>query len=141
MPRSGSAWLANFLSSGDCLCYHEPMVYAPEAPGYRVVGGVDTGAALFLPQILAVVPDLRIYALTRDDAPERCAALGLPWLGWPGLDVVTFRYEEMFHVKQLQRIWWELNGHGFDERRAEQLIELNVQRDLDRLRARIQERL
>ncbi|HMU15833.1 MAG TPA: hypothetical protein PKC95_00180 [Thauera aminoaromatica] len=141
-PRSGSAWLANFLSSGDCLCVHEPLAHSPRAEGYRVVGGVDTGAAFHVEQLRAAMPALRLYALTREPAEiraslERC---GLPWLDYPALALPTFDYAQLRDVDYLGDVWGELNGAGFDATRAAQLIEMNVQRDLGRLAARLQER-
>lgn len=135
MPRSGSAWLANFLTSGDCLCIHEPIFSAPKAEGYRVVGGVDTGAAYFLAQIREQMPAVRLYALVRNetDAKASAEALGLTWLDWPRPDVPTFHHEKLFDPAYLREVWAELNGPGFDEIRARQLIGMNVQRDLARL--------
>ena len=100
---------------------------------YRVVGGVDTGAALILGGIRKRFPDLRVYSLTRADARESCERLGLIWTEWESLDVPVFEYEKLFDVGYLEEVWTELNGPGFDPVRASQLIEFNVQRDIGRL--------
>jgi len=136
--RSGSAWLSNFLTSGDCICIHEPCVSGVHPEGYRVVGGVDTGAALMLATIRERMPGVRLYALTRDNARDSCERLGLPWIEWASLEVPTFRYEQLFDVDYLRDVWTELNGPGFDPVRAAQLIELNVQHDLHPLVRRAQ---
>lgn len=141
-PRSGSAWLANFLSSGDCICIHEPLLYAPPVTGYRVVGGIDTCAAFHVEQLRAGMPQLRLYALRRDPAEIRTSLerLGLPWLEYPPLELPTFEFRWLFDVTYLREVWAELNGPGFDPTRAEQLVEMNVQRDLSALQRRLQEK-
>ena len=48
--------------------------------------------------------------------------------------------ERLGEVEYLRELWRELNGDGFDAVRAEQLIEMNVQRNLGRLAARLQEK-
>ena len=141
-PRSGSAWLANFLSSGDCICIHEPLAYAPRLSGYRVVGGVDTGAPFHVAELREAMPELRFYALTRDREAVKAslAELGLPALDYPALDLPTFEFERFGEVEYLRWMWDELNGPGFDEVRAAQLVEMNVQRNLELLAARLQEK-
>lgn len=139
-PRSGSAWVANFLSSGDCICVHEPLLYAPKVEGYRVVGGIDTGAAYMLEQVRRL--PVRLYALTRnaDEVRRSLEVLGLPALEFPQLDLPTFEYARLFDVGYLREMWTELNGPGFDAVRAAQLIEMNVQRDIEKMRARLKEK-
>jgi hypothetical protein len=107
-----------------------------------VVGSVDTGAAFHVERLHALMPELRLYALVRDrvDVVASLTALGLPAPEYPVLDLPTFRAELLGEVEYLHPVWEELNGEGFDAHRAEQLIELNVQRDLGRLSARLQER-
>jgi hypothetical protein len=84
---------------------------------------------------------LRLYALVRNrnDVEASLAGLGLPCPVYPVLDVPTFHFELLGEVEYLRQIWQELNGEGFDAIRAEQLIEMNVQRNFERLAARLQE--
>jgi hypothetical protein len=142
-PRSGSAWLSNFLTSGDCICVHEPLAYSPTLEGYRVVGGVDTGGALVLDEIRSRLPGVRLYALVRDPLEVRTSleALGLPSFDYPALDLPTFEYARLFDVGYLAWVWEELCGPGFDAVRAEMLIEMNIQRDLKRLVGKIKEQV
>jgi hypothetical protein len=142
-PRSGSAWLSNFLTSGDCICVHEPLAYSPTLDGYRVVGGVDTGGALFLDEIKERLPGVRLYSLVRDPKEVRKSlkALDLPDIEFPILDLPTFEYARLFDVGYLAGVWEELCGPGFDPVRAEMLIEMNIQRDLKRLVGKIKEQV
>jgi hypothetical protein len=141
LPRSGSAWLANFLTYGDSFCFHEPLAGGPlERLGRpaSIVGVADTGAYLF------PVSAPREYALIRNpqDVIDSLAKQGLPALqDWQRFrerteGLPTFRYEFMFDVGYLRELWIEIVGADFPEARAEQLIEMNVQHDIQTLAAR-----
>ena len=131
LPRSGSAWLSNFLTYGSSFCYHEPLRNGPleslplVAP---VTGAADTGAYLF------PVTARRTYALVRDprDVVRALSKLGLPMVQDFELfheqtrDLVTWRYERLFDVGYLREIWTEVVGPGFNETRARQLTEMTV---------------
>lgn len=141
-PRSGSAWLANFLSYDGSFCYHDPLENTDPAdlgvllstPGYDVVGCVDTGAALFRGSLSRL--GLRQFALVRDaeDVSESLLNIGLPDVSniemIESIDVdVVFRYEGMFTLAALAPIWAVVTGLPFDPVRAAQLLKMNVQRD------------
>lgn len=133
-PRSGSAWLANFLTYDGVLCVHEPMVTPVPRGNHWLVGGVDTGAAHYpLPS------SMRIYQLRRDEREvERSLRnMGLPFLATPLLDVKTWDYRDLFTLDCLGEIWTEIVGTPFDGIRAALLIELNVQHSIAPLRARV----
>lgn len=149
LPRSGSAWLANFLTWGDCFCYHE---LAAERPGLDlerqapVTGAIDTGIWMLPKQLPAGV---RLYGLRRE--PRRVSrslrAVDLPVDPDYDLfremtrDLVTFEYERLYDVDYLRGVWRTIAGPNsqFHSERARRLIPMNVQRDLGDL-ARLAQR-
>ena len=133
-PRSGSAWLANFLTYDGVLCVHEPMVTPVPDGGHWLVGGVDTGAAHF-----PLPASKRIYQLRRDEREvERSLRnMGLPYIPTPRLDVQTWNYADLFTLDTLREIWAEMVGTPFDAIRATLLIEMNVQHSIAPLQARV----
>ena len=75
MPRSGSAWLANFLTADGLVCHHDPLGRMSFQEANRLDAAVDTGAYLFQRKMLAE----RSYALVRNvkDCNRSLARLGL----------------------------------------------------------------
>jgi hypothetical protein len=143
MPRSGSAWLSNFLTFKDSFCYHEPLIEAPpedlihkfsERPE-AVVGAVDTGAAHFK----ARLPKISTFLLVRDEDHAKHSAwkLGLKWV--PSRKAVfsvggpCFEYEKLFDLGYLRDVWDSITGLPFDEERARLAIGMNVQADIKAL--------
>lgn len=135
-PRSGSAWLSNFLTYGDSFCKHEPlaegkMVFAD----YPVSGAVDTGASFvgYLPP-----EGTRIFHLWRNPSEVAASmrAIGLPSYC---LDEyrMGFEYSRLFDVGYLEELWNKVTGLPFCKERAELLVEMNVQRDVEKLRKRL----
>ncbi len=141
-PRSGSAWLANLLTHGECFCYHDPMAGGPlsrlerQAP---ITGAIDTGAWNW-PKQLPRVP--KLYALTRE--PRRVSR-SLRTLYLPDdpdfelfrevtRDLITFEYERLFNVAYLAEVWRTVVGPAtFHVERAKQLLHVNIQRDIPAL--------
>ncbi len=132
MPRSGSAWLANFLTHDGLVCHHDPLGRMSPEKVNELDAAVDTGAYLFRDRLNAE----RSYQLVRrvEDCNRSLARLGLPQIAeYQGLLARTFYYERMFDVGYLAKLWREVRGPGFDQERAEVLIDLNVQHRLDRV--------
>jgi hypothetical protein len=143
LPRSGSAWLANFLTYGPVYCYHEPMAEGsleqlqPQAP---LTGAIDTGAWMW-PELIPA--GVRLFALARE--PRRVSrslrAVDLPddpdfaKFRETTSGLVTFDYERLFEVEYLRGVWRAIAGGDatFHGERARRLISFNVQRDLDEL--------
>lgn len=141
MPRSGSAWLANFLTYGECFCFHEPLAGGPlERLGRpaEIVGCADTGAYLF------PVKAEREYALIRHPQAVTYSLVKrglMPLQDWQKFHertkgLVTFRYEKLFDLGYLREVWAEIVGSSCPYDRAEQLIEMNIQHDIQTLAAR-----
>jgi ABC-type transport system substrate-binding protein len=139
-PRSGSAWLANFLTYGGSFCQHEPLssgeiVFAD----YPVSGAIDTGASFigYLPP-----EGVKTYHLYRNPAEVKISLrrAGLPI--YPMDDYrMGFEYGKLFDVGYLEYVWGEITGLPFDKTRAEMLIDLNVQRDIPALKEKLRNRI
>lgn len=52
-------------------------------------------------------------------------------------DLVTFRYDSLFNLDYLELVWNTITNSPFPHARAELLIEMNIQRDFDKLVRRV----
>jgi hypothetical protein len=141
LPRSGSAWLANFLTYGNTFCWHEPLSEPQpldelfSRPGS---GGVDT-LAYTRPDLLS---KYQCFVLKRDygqivESSRKCGVRYDPPVAQfeavtRGLSVIN--YHNFQDISYLESVWCMISGTAFDWDRARLLIELNVQRDLERFR-------
>ena len=75
LPRSRSAWLANFLTYGPSFCFHEGLIGCSdtkalrrkmEATGSTVVGNSDCGNIFHIDEIMEEFPDARLVVVRRD---------------------------------------------------------------------------
>lgn len=74
LPRSRTAWLANFLSFGPAYCFHEPMSYCPledyprllESTQTHYAGVADSLNCLVMEQLVDMFPRARIVVIRRD---------------------------------------------------------------------------
>lgn len=81
LPRSRTAWLANFLTYGPSFCYHEPMNEAPlqEYPwlfgrvAYEYVGASDSANTLVMEQLIDIFPAAKIVVVRREVAQVRAS--------------------------------------------------------------------
>lgn len=139
-PRSGSAWLSNFLTYGGSFCQHEPLadgggIYFPD---YPVSGAIDTGAA-----ILGYIPPdgVEVFHLCRN---KQEVADSLKRIGLPTYDLSRyksgFQYRDLFDIDYLEIVWGVVTKLPFDRNRAEMLIEMNVQRSISALTHRVKQK-
>lgn len=132
MPRSGSAWLANFLTYDGLVCHHDPLGRMSFDEVNALDAAIDTGAYLFPGRLNAE----RSFALVRNREASNLSLkkIGLPMISeYQGLELPTFFYERLFDIGYLQDLWAQVRGEGFDAERARMLIDLNVQHFTDRL--------
>lgn len=150
LPRSGTAWLATFLSGPKSYCFHEPTadrtpaewaVHATARSG--IVGAIDTAAYLNPDAILEAIPRARICVLLRDplEITRSCKKLGYFFNGYVErfrLEAISgerIEYAQLRDIAYLRDLWARLIGTTFDEERAQQLLEMNVERDVGRFLA------
>lgn len=142
LPRSGTAWLANFLTYDDCFCYHEPLADAHlrHERVRPITGAIDT--TVYMTNHSAP----REYALVRnyDDITKSLKALSpifveddLARFRDRTKHLSTFFYDKLFDVDYLEMVWTTITKRPFNRPRAELLIEMNVQRDFRKLIARV----
>lgn len=150
LPRSRTAWLANFLTFGEIRCQHEMMsefsVHGlfEELTGtnLRYEGNSDTSAAMFLPDILRYMPDIPIVVVRREPKEVRFALQNVgmnltehqlrPMI--EGLNeaeklenTITFRFEELSKESTLRAIQEHCGpGEPFDRQRANMLQDFQV---------------
>lgn len=135
-PRSGSAWLSNFLTYGGSFCQHEPLAERKfEFKDYPVSGAIDTGAAL----IGYVPPDgTEVFHLARDKGQVKAS---LERIGLKAYDLSAyksgFKFNDLFDLDYLEVLWGLVTHLPFDRDRAEMLIEMNVQRSIGMLTQRV----
>jgi hypothetical protein len=142
LPRSGSAWLSVFLTYENSFCYHEPLS-EPEPlhdlfsrPGS---GGVDT-LAYTRPEL---VGRYRSFVLKRNYADIEASSrrLGVGYQapkaefervtkGLPEID-----YHKLRDLSYLQEVWDKIVSTAFDRDRARLLVDMNIQRDLEKFRS------
>lgn len=152
LPRSGSAWLSNFFSHRNSFCFHEPLadgdyIHLMSNMSNRlepVVGAIDTSAyqrpfkpeefvckKFVLHRPLCDIKQslkLRGWVMDMDKEAERFykVAGNLP----------AIYYTMLFNVDYLERLWELIVGDGFDKQRAQQLVEMNVQREFTAIKRR-----
>lgn len=135
-PRSGSAWLSNFLTYSGSFCQHEPLVNGGMYyPDYPVSGAIDTGAAFIG---YAPPEGVDIFYLARDHIEVKAS---LVKAGLSAYDLSAyksgFRYRDLFDINYLEVLWGIVTGLPFDRDRAEMLIEMNVQRSIPAIKNRL----
>lgn len=134
LPRSGTAWLANWLTTDTTLCLHDPFNALPEDwPRDARTFGVSCTGAYLLPKWLEA-QECPVAVIERD--PEECAASlranGLPGLaGLPeALARVSgrrWRFEDLWIEEKARELWaFLLPDVPFDALRYRLLRELRV---------------
>lgn len=152
LPRSGSAWLSLFFSQPGAFCIHEPLANEEgvmeqmERRSESVVGAIDTSAYLDPPTFPF---EVKTYVLWRNwtDIEQSSLRMGFE------VDVQTqqriltqniritssntIRYKDLHNLDYLEVLWKEIVGTEFDRERAEYLIEMQVERDVDAIVKRL----
>ncbi len=154
LPRSRTAWLANFLTYGGAFCFHEallgcrsvddlkPLFASAHAQGAAVVGNSDCGNALVIDRLLSVFPGARVVVVERPI--DECIAslrddLGIEQDGGCDLiaraldrikqahDPLVVRYSDLDQEATARAIWAHCVGVPFDARRWSMLDGLVVE--------------
>lgn len=166
LPRSRTAWLSIFLTHSNSFCFHEPLLgcstVADLEQRFRevdteVVGGADTGAALFLDRIVELMPDIRLAVVERP--LEQCAQ-SLRALG--DIDVIiateslrriqsalddakqryrplVVRFADLNDPDTARALWEHCIGEGFDPVRFSDLCRFNIEIIPEAFWARVRE--
>ena len=151
LPRSGTAWLANFLTYGDAFCFHEGLFGCASLDQYAelfngveksVVGNADTGAIFILPALFKRYPDAKYVFVIRDlvDISASLQRVGLSpakvpemadylWWGITAIDgAITVKFDDLFNQITLRKIWKHIGmPDPFPFRRTEMLRQMRIE--------------
>jgi hypothetical protein len=138
LPRSRTAWLANFLTYDGQFCFHEGVNGCNSIEEYKVKveGKGDSNTGLMLFDFEKHFPDAKIIIIDSDI--DRAVDFGRDIYGLDieiEMVVAKNRLDKMkgFHVKleeidgQLKEIWEYVSDKEFNQDRADMLIKLDVQ--------------
>lgn len=139
LPRSRTAWLANFLSTGDVICLHEATVQEFEdviaSGNYTHVGLAHTK----LYEIMDIAGASPVLVIDRDPeevwewAKYYCTKEWFEYLYYKTTSIEAFRVPFHGINKNLRDIWKHLIGTPMDATRAAYLQDYNVQVTNERL--------
>lgn len=141
LPRSGTSWVANWLSSGKLLCVHDPYEWCRSYNDYHnweqttSCGISCTGGWLFDGWLL----DVPTILLERPIAEVQASLLklGLPILRkdqidrWHSLPWERVTLQQLMDPDRARDIWTFLRKHHFDLARHAQLRKFNVTPSID----------
>lgn len=158
LPRSRTAWLANFLTYDGSYCFHEALMYCRRvddlrnmfyAVHRRAVGNSDCANALLFNQIVSVFPNAKLIVIERplDECIESAKAANIAGYDSP---VMHMTHEMLQEIKRKHKclvvdyhrldksaceaIWQYINPRvQFDGERWEMLNDLEVSIFPDRL--------
>jgi hypothetical protein len=155
LPRSRTAWMSVFMSTGNSICYHESssrLNSIEELKGiyqssiYKFVGISDSGLGFFMDWILEhIEPRTVIIDRPISEVNQSLEKLGLPRSNFTELlhdelerfhthPLVMWVPFEALNVKRVvQKAFWHLMpGEAFDEQRYETLAKMIIETDNDK---------
>ena len=146
LPRSRTAWLANFLSYGPAHCFHEPLgshdlEELPEvfrATGRQYVGTSDSVNTLLVDHLLKIFPLAKLVVVRRPwaEVGNSLVHLGFP-TSWEllrkmdkALDEIESKHKPLvidYYNFDAQEIWnYILPDVPFNRERTEMLETFNI---------------
>lgn len=139
LPRSGTAWAANWLTTDTTHCIHDPLARYHHTDLDRIASskrlGVSCTGLWQFPDWLNQHPAKKVI-LHRDRAEvaRSLGRLGFADLPFPALDAIAGMHVNWRDLwDDPEPIWEHLIGTPFDAERHQLLRELNVQVDFDRV--------
>ena len=151
LPRSRTAWLANFLTYENAYCFHEGLLESSRvaalsrlfaSTGKPIVGNSDCGNVLFVDELRASFPEAKLVIVER---PLGEVVDELNDMGLSNFDPETLEYadHQLALAKRTQtalvvkfrdmdenacrHIWHHCIGTPFDENRWRMLDGLDIQ--------------
>jgi hypothetical protein len=144
LPRSRTAWLANFLTYQHSFCFHEPMNRYPlkEYPmmlantGRKHAGVSDSLNTLVIEELVDMFPSAKIVVIQRpiEEVEKSLNALGFPCSKLlekmaSALDKIIHAYDPLvidYHNFRPKKIWYYLLPDQLDHARLAQLETFNI---------------
>jgi hypothetical protein len=112
LPRSRTAWTANFLSVAPAFCWHDGLSNTPSLKAFQtkmeaheICGDSDSGLPFFYDELREMYPEANWVVLRRD--PEEVVvslARMNPYFGMPRINVEEARSMVTASSKQLDKI-------------------------------------
>lgn len=157
-PRSGTAWLANLLTTDGMYCLHEGTLLGPTLDAW-LYGGPERGNSdsmqILNSNLIQRNPDAKVVWIQRErdsalaSLTKHLQELGLDPTALTSLldrldvahdtvlegrdNVLKIQFTELFTLESAQRVWSFVHPKSkFDATRAKMLLGLNVQQDLKR---------
>lgn len=158
LPRSGSAWLSQFLSLPGSFCYHEPLadggpdwlLYNMNNRPEACVGAIDT-SAYQVPDQIQFSLSCRKFALHRNvteiaRSTERLGAVVDYDVEYSKFlrvasDLQPIYYHRLWDISYLRALWSVIVDQPFDAERAKYFMEMNVQRSVSSVLRRVENRV
>jgi hypothetical protein len=139
LPRSGTAWAANWLTTDTTHCLHDPMAKCHHTdldalPSAKRLGVACTGLWLHRDWLNAHPAPKVILHREPGEVIASLDRLGFPPLPFPsldGIDGLHVAWRDLWDNPE--PIWQHLLGTPCDMERHHLLKELNVQVDFDRV--------
>ena len=138
LPRSRTAWMANFLTYDDLFCYHEGINGCNNMDEYKakIEGKGDSCTGLPLIEFEPYFPEAKKVIIDTDI--DRAVKFGKEHFNTDMTEMMTKAKSKLDSLKglhiafddinsRLREIWEYLSCFDFNKQRAEQLIKLNVQ--------------
>lgn len=147
LPRSGTTWLANWLTTERSLCTHDPLYQAHyssfdyhEIFLAKAINGISCTGLWRFPEYVNNHPGKKIIIHRPIEAINASMReLSLPLLDngdvekLENLDGTHLPYEDLWNKKTAEQLWSYLIGNDFDQVRWQQLQAFNIQPEVSKL--------
>jgi len=138
LPRSGTAWMANLLTTDTSLCLHEPLIENSleqlDSFDYKFKLGIsDTSAGFFAQKINNHPAKKVIINRTLDDMNFSLINLGFPTMTKKALEMLNaidgyrINFDDLFEYKKIAFVYEFLIDKTLDKKRYDLLCKMNVQ--------------
>lgn len=148
LPRSRTAWLANFLTYGDSFCFHEPLLGLSRVADIQdkvstvttpIIGATDTGAMYFVDVLLKLYPGLKLVVIERpaNECQESIDSMGLQGdvtlmarqLEWikQRTKPLVIQFSSLDEKATMEELWNHCIGTPFPEQRWQLLKDMKIE--------------
>lgn len=153
LPRSGSTFLANFFTYAGVHCWHEAILGCQDEDDFvrkmtdresAQMGDSDSGLVFCVDMLRRRFPSSPLVVIERNPfhvmaSLSACGATLPPTTLDEYMRVrltadMRVAFEDLFLTETLRNMWHTLTGLRFDQRRAEMLLNFQIQPELAKYR-------
>jgi len=137
LPRSGTAWLANLLTTDDSICLHEALIDSTieQLDKFEHSGlfGIAETAGVFLPDVISYPCKKLIVDRPIDDIKRSLHQIGLPTMPDVEVDLLSgiegykIAFKDLFNFDAMQLAYKFLLNKDLSKDRHILLRQMNVQ--------------